>query len=99
MREEDLKISDEELKASLEWALESITTVKPKHPFTVTHEGMLEHVAKCPACDKQIRPNRDWTVEGRAAYLPVSFCPRCGISLDWRGVLGKDELGELEEVQ
>lgn len=92
-------MKDKELKTELAWALESITTVTPKQPFTVTHEGMLEHAAQCPDCDKQIKPNRDWTVEGKIVYLPVSFCPKCGIPIDWRGVLGEDELGELEGLQ
>ena len=89
---------DDDLKTVLAWVLEADITVEPKHPFTVTvpHDETLAHVAKCPECDKQIRPNRDWTVEGKAAYLPVSFCSRCGTPIDWTGVLSEDELGEID---
>lgn len=94
-------MSDEDLKAMLYLALEADITEEPKHPFTTTvpHDDMLVHVAKCPECDKKIRPNCDWMVDDKIAYLPVSFCPRCGTPIDWTGVLSEDELGELEEVQ
>lgn len=87
---------DEEVKNMLNWAKRLGLAKKPKHTFTVAHDNYREYVADCPECDKQIMPNRDWTVADEIAYLPVSFCPRCGTPIDWTGVLGKEELEEVE---
>lgn len=82
---------DEKLKTVLTWVLEAGIAEEPKCLFTIAHNEYREYVADCPECDKQVRPNRDWTFEGKAVYLPVSFCPICGTPIDWRGALSEDD--------
>lgn len=91
-------MTEKDLKTTLAWVLESGIAKEPKEPIEVPHDGVIEHVAKCPECDKPVRPNRNWTVEGKMAYLPVSFCSRCGTPIDWTGVLSEDELGETDRI-
>lgn len=86
---------DEELKTILAWVLEADIAEEPKASFM----SPLKYIAKCPKCDMPITPNQDRTVDDKVVYLPVSFCPRCGTPIDWTGVISKDELGELEEVE
>ncbi len=86
---------DEDLKTVLAWALESDIAEEPRYPLKVPHDKVIKHVAECPECYRKIEPNQDWTVYDRVAYLPISFCSRCGTPIDWTGALGEDELGEL----
>lgn len=88
---------DEDLRAVLAMELELGTSEEPKHPVTIAHDEYREYVAYCPECDEQVRPNRDWAVEDKVVYLPVSFCPICGTPIDWTGVISEEELEDTDE--
>lgn len=88
---------DEEVKNTKKYVSVFKVATKPKNVLVKHPGGIPMYYGDCPNCGLQSKSiDIEPITQGKTAYQAVSFCPRCGTPIDWRGVIGREESEEVE---
>lgn len=88
---------DEEVRKTQEYVRVFKFATKPKNVLVKHPGGIPMYYGDCPNCGLQSKSIAiEPITQGKTAYQAMSFCPRCGTPIDWRGVIGREESEEVE---
>lgn len=64
---------------------------KPKNIIIKYPGDIPTYYGDCPLCGWQCKALLidKYLAKGKTVYQNISFCPRCGTSIDWTGIIGK----------